>query len=107
MYNDEELEDELSYSNYSSQRKIEYDKFLKEQAITLKLGETYLQESASWAKSHYKIIFVDDTIAVGIKVWCGIFNSDNKGCGTYEMFKANTGEKYNDSRLEYALKIIK
>jgi len=95
------LDDEL---DYLERRKLEYDKFLKERAIKLELGKTYLQESDSWAKMHYKIIFVDDHIAVGIKVWCGIYNSSSKGCGDYEMFKVSTGEKYNDGRLGYRLK---
>jgi hypothetical protein len=91
-----ELDDEL---DYLEKEKIKYNKFLKEQAIKLELNKTYLQESDSWAKMHYKIIFIDDHIAIGKKVYCGIYNSDKKNCGSYEMFKVSTGEKYNDSRL--------
>jgi hypothetical protein len=93
--------DELDYLD---KQKIEYEKFLKERAIKLELNKTYLQESDSWAKMHYKIIFIDDFIAIGKKVYCGIYNSSERNCGGYEMFKLQTGEKYNDSRLAYRLK---
>ena len=96
-----DLDDEL---DYLEREKIKYDKFLRESAIRLELGKTYLQESDSWAKRHYKIIFVDDKIALGIKVYCGIYNSSKQNCGSYEMFKVATGEKYNDIRLAYRLK---
>ena len=78
--------------------------FLENEAIRLELGKTYLQESDTWAKFHFKIIFVDDKIAVGIKVYCGIYESSTRNCGSYEMFKVATGEKYQDSRLAYRLK---
>ena len=94
-------DDEMEY--LKQQRRI-YEEFVKNDAIKLELGETYLQESSSWAKAHYKIVFIDNVIAVGIKTWCGIFNSNTKGCGTYGLFKAATGERYQDSRLCYRLK---
>jgi hypothetical protein len=96
-----DYEDEI---DYAERERLKYNKFLAEQAIKLELGKTYLQESDSWAKMHYKIIFVDDKIAVGLKVYCGIYNSSTKNCGSYEMFKVSTGEKYQDSRLCYRLK---
>lgn len=99
----DENEEEM---DYLEKRKLEYDKFLKERAIKLELGQTYLQESDSWAKMHYKIIFVDEKIAVGLKVYCGIYNSSTQNCNSYEMFNVNTGEKYNDDRLCYRLKKI-
>jgi hypothetical protein len=96
-----DLQDELDYLD---KEKLKYEKFLKERAIKLELNKTYLQESDSWAKFHYKIIFVDEKIAVGLKVYCGIYDSNTRGCGRYEMFNVNTGEKYQDSRLCYRLK---
>ena len=99
----EDYDDELSYSE---KRETKYNEFLKNDAIKLELDKTYLQESDSWAKMHYKIIYVNDKIAVGVKVWCGIYNSDTRNCGKYEMFKVDTGEKYQDSRLEYRLKYL-
>lgn len=90
--------------DYLEKQKIAYKEFLKNDAIKLELNKTYLQESDSWAKMHYKIIFVNNDIAIGIKVFCGIYNSDKKNCGNYEMFNVNTGERYNDSRLCYRLK---
>lgn len=106
---DQDLQDELDYDelDYLDREKLKYNKFLKEDAIKLELNKTYLQESDSWCKAHYKIIFVDGYIAVGIKVYCGIYNSNTEGCGNYEMFKVNTGEKYQDNRLAYRLKEIK
>jgi hypothetical protein len=102
MNYDDDIVEEL---DYLEREKIKYNKFLKEEAIKLELGKTYLQESSSWAKMHYKIVFVDDKIALGIVVYCGIYNSTNRGnCGEYEMFKVTTGEKYSDCRLEYRLK---
>ncbi len=96
-----DYDDEL---DYLEREKIKYNKFLKSDAIKLELGKVYLQESDRWAKMHYKIIFVDDYIALGQKVYCGIYNSSKQNCGSYEMFKVNTGEKYQDSRLCYRLK---
>lgn len=90
--------------DYLEQREIEYKKFLKERAIKLELNKIYLQESDSWAKMHYQIVFVDDKIALGKKIYCGIYNSNTQNCGSYEMFNVNTGEKYNDCRLAYRLK---
>jgi hypothetical protein len=98
MYN---YSDEIEYLE---RERIKYEKFLEEQAIKLELNKTYLQESDSWAKMHYKIIFIDNNIAVGKVVYCGIYNSTSKGnVGKYELFRANTGEKYQDSRLSYRL----
>lgn len=96
----------MSYDDemdYLEKERMIYNDFLKNNALELEIGKTYLQESSSWSKMHYKIIFIDDKIAVGVKVWCGIYNSKTQGCGTYEMFKAKTGEKYNDNRLCYRL----
>lgn len=45
------IDDEMDYLD---KRKLTYDKFLKENAIALKLGEIYLQESDSWAKNTIK-----------------------------------------------------
>ena len=53
---------------------------------------------------HYKIIFINEDIAIGKKVYCGIYNSSTQNCNSYEMFVASTGEKYQDARLEYRLK---
>lgn len=95
-----DFDDDLSYSELE---KIKYNNFLKNDSIKLELNKTYLQESDSWAKMHYKIIFIDDFIAIGKKVYCGIYNSSTQNCGNYEMFKVSTGEKYEDSRLCYRL----
>lgn len=94
-------EDELDY--WEKERSI-YADFLKNDALKIELGKTYLQESDSWARKHFKIVFVDDKIAVGIVVYCGIYNSNVKNCGNYQLFKVGTGEKYQDSRLCYRLK---
>ena len=96
--------DDQDEIDYLEKERMIYNEFLKNEAIRLELGKTYLQESSSWAKMHFKIIFCDDVIAVGLKVYCGIYNSSTRGCGTYEMFKVKTGEKYNDSRLCYRLR---
>lgn len=92
--------------DYLEREKIKYKEFLKNDAIKLVKNEVYLQEASTWAKSHYKIIFVDDVVALGKKVFCGIYNSNTKNCNSYELFKVETGEKYLDSRLEYRLKKI-
>lgn len=88
---------------YLEEKRIEHEKWIKEKSIKLELGQVYLQQPYKWAKKHYKIVFVDDTIAVGIVVYDGIYNSTTRGCGGRELFNVNTGEKYQDSRLEYAL----
>lgn len=96
-----DLDDEL---DYEEKEKLKYEKFLKERAIKLELNKVYLQESDSWCKMHYQIIFIDGNVAMGKKVYCGIYNSSTRNCNSYEMFKVSTGEKYNDSRLCYRLK---
>lgn len=96
-----DFDDEL---DYLEKKELEYKTFLKERAIKLELNKVYLQESDSWAKMHYQIIFVDDNIAVGKKVYCDIYNSAVKNCNSYELFNVKTGEKYQDSRLCYRLK---
>lgn len=98
MYNEE-----LECLEYLEERRIKYLKWKEEKSIKLELGKMYLQTSNSWTKKHYKIIFVDDKIALGKKVWCSICNSINENCGEYELFLKETGEKYQDNRLCYAL----
>ena len=88
---------------YLEKKRREYEKWVKEKSIKLEIGCIYLQEPMSWAKKHYKIVFMDDTIAVGVVVYDGIYNSTTKGCGERELFKVDTGEKYHDPRLNYAL----
>lgn len=90
--------------DYEEQERIKYAKFLQERAIKLELNKVYLQESDSWAKMHYQIIFIDGDTAMAKKVYCGIYSSDTRNCGSYEMFKVSTGEKYQDGRLCYRLK---
>lgn len=97
---DNDLLDEI---DYLEQRKIQYNKWKAEKSIKLELGKTYLQESDSWAKRHFLIVFIDDKIAIGKQVWCGIYNSNTKGCNDYEIFLKDTGERYQDGRLAYAL----
>lgn len=96
--------DDQDEMDYLEQERVKYEKFLKNDATKLELGKTYLRESSSWAKAHYKIIFVNEDIAVGVKVYCGIYKSTKLGCGEYDMFKVKTGERYGDSRLGYRLK---
>lgn len=96
--------DDNDQRDYLEEQRAKYNEFLKNEAIKLELNKTYLQESDSWAKKHFKIVLVDDNVAVGVVVWCGIYNSNRKGCGGYELFNVKTGEKYSDSRLTYRLK---
>jgi len=96
-----DFDDEL---DYHEKKELEYKKFLQEKAIKLELNKVYLQESDSWCKMHYQIIFIDGDTAMAKKVYCDIYKSNTKGCGSYEMFKVSTGEKYQDGRLCYRLK---
>jgi hypothetical protein len=96
MYEDDNYE-------YIEQRRLEYEKWVKEKSIRLEVGKTYLQKSASWAIKHYKILSADNIVALGIVVYCGINNSKIRGCGEYALFRVNTGEKYQEPRLNYAL----
>ena len=89
--------------DYIEQRRLEYEKWVKESSIKLELGKTYLQRVESWAIKHYKIIHMDDIIAVGVVVYCGVYNSKTRGCGEYQLFKVSTGEKYQDRGFNYAL----
>lgn len=61
--------------------------------IKLEVGKVYRQISDTWAEKHYKIIFVDNKIALGISVFNKI---SNKFIGDYEMFYVNDGFKHND-----------
>lgn len=89
--------------DYLEQKQKEYEKWVKEKSIRLELGKIYLQAAFPWAEKHYKIVSIDGDVALGKVVYCGIYKSRTMGCGEYEMFKVNTGEKYHDSRLNYAL----
>ena len=92
--------DELEYLE---QKRLEYEKWVKEKSIKLEVGKTYMQKAHNWAIKHYKILTVEGKVALGVVVYCGIHNSTTKGCGEYALFRADTGEKYQESRLNYAL----
>lgn len=94
--------DEDEYE-YLERRKLEYEKWVKEKSIKLEVGKTYLQKAYPWAMRHYKILSIEGRVAVGIVVYCGIHDSKIKGCGEYALFRVDTGEKYQESRLTYAL----
>ena len=89
--------------DYLEQKRLEYEKWVKEKSIKLELGKTYSQKPFAWAERHFKIISIDGGVAMGKVVYCGIYESTTRGCGEYELFIVNTGEKYQDSRLNYAL----
>lgn len=68
----------------------------------IELGKVYKQEAYSWATKHYKIIFIDGEIAVGISVFDKI---SNKYIGDYCLFYAKDGFKYHDTtRPNYRLR---
>jgi len=87
------------YNDYVERREKELQ-WIKEHGIKIELNKIYRQESDSWCKKHYKIIFVDDKIAVGISTYNQI---SREFIGDYELFNKNTGMKYNDSRRAYRL----
>lgn len=89
--------------DYIEQRRLEYEKWVKEKSIRLEVGKTYLQKAYSWAIKHYKIISIEGVVALGVVTYCGIHNSNTKGCGEYALFRVATGEKYQENRLNYAL----
>lgn len=93
----------MDEDEYLERRKLEYEKWVKEKSIKLEVGKTYLQKSYSWAIKHYKIISIEGIVALGRCVYDGIWNSKTKGCGKYELFVVATGERYQESRLNYAL----
>ena len=88
---------------YIKQRRMEYENWVKEKSIKLEVGKTYLQKAYNWAIKHYKIITIEGPIALGVVTYCGIHNSNTKGCGEYTLFRVDTGEKYQEGRLNYAL----
>jgi hypothetical protein len=84
------LDDECTWKEYLSSLDIP----------TLKLGHTYIQSKGSWGEKHFKIIFIDDKIAVGL---C-IFNKISpKFIGNYAMFSVASAFKYQDTRPDYRL----
>lgn len=89
--------------DYIEQERLKYEKWVKEKSIKLEVGKTYLQAPFDWSKKHYKIIFVDDIVAIGVVVYCDIYKSKTRGCGERQLFRVDTGEKYQDRRLNYAL----
>lgn len=60
--------------------------------IQLELGGVYIQAKGTWHETHFKIVFVDDKIAVGIAVKGGA----NLSTGRYELFYKSNGFKYDD-----------
>ena len=70
--------------------------------ISLKIGETYVQSKGTWHEAHYKIIFQDDRISLGVIVYSAI---GDIAIGDYCLFWTNSGFKYNDNRIaSYQLK---
>lgn len=61
--------------------------------IRLEVGKIYQQESESWCKKQYKILFVDDKIAIGISIHNTI---SDRYIGEYCLFYVDNGFKYND-----------
>ncbi len=72
----------------------------------LELNKVYKQLSSSWAEKHYKIIYQDDHISLGICIFNAI---SNKFIGDYELFNTKDGFRYSDTRYNYRLleKVIK
>lgn len=69
--------------------------------IRLEVGKVYQQESELWCHKQYKILYIDNHIAVGI---CVANSISNRFIGDYEMFYVNDGFKYNDTlRPNYRL----
>jgi len=70
------------------------------------LGGVYAQESHSWAKTQFKIVFIDDKIAVGVEISPKFPLVSSKL--DYCLFCSSglfTGWKYNDTnRPEYRLR---
>jgi hypothetical protein len=88
------------YSEYLN-NEISFSEFLSSLSLVKpELGETYKQASGSWSEKHYKIIYLNDDIAVGVSVFNKI---SNKFIGDYSLFNAKTGFTYSDARPEYRL----
>lgn len=69
--------------------------------IKLEVGKTYVQAKETWHEKHYKIIFSDAKIAIGVVVYNAI---SDEFLGDYELFNVNNGFKYQDSqRPDYRL----
>jgi hypothetical protein len=103
MNYDDDLNDEV---DYLERRRLERKKYVEENAIKLEVNKTYLDDHTSWAKRHFKILHIENDIALGIKTWCGIYNSNTKNCGQYSLFNANTGELYENGSLYWILKKV-
>lgn len=76
--------------------------------MRLKLNKIYANNIGLFDETHYKIIFMNDDIAVGQSVWVKFDPKLEYGC-RYMIFNNNKkskcyGEKYYDGRLEYKLK---
>lgn len=83
-----------SYSDYLDcvcTREQYYKQF---NPIGLEINKLYVQHRGDWQESIYKIIFLDDKIAVGLKVKSKVRLS----VGEYCLFESKTGFKYNDPR---------
>ena len=79
--------------------KEEYFQYYK--SIKLKLYNTYIQHPKQWNENVYKIIFINDNIALGVSI-------SGLRVGYYELFNVDTGFKYQDlARPEYRLIEIK
>jgi hypothetical protein len=61
--------------------------------IKLELGKVYIQDKGSWSEKHYKIIFMEDEIALGVSVYNAI---GDRFIGDYVLFYLENGFKYKD-----------
>jgi hypothetical protein len=71
-------------------------------SVVPQLGSVYTQCPNQWDESEYKIIFTDDTIAVGVEV-SGL-SIKVGGKGSYCLFYSSglyTGWKYQDTSRPY------
>jgi hypothetical protein len=71
-----------------------------DQLIKPELGKTYIQNKGHWAEMHFKIIFSNEKVALGVCIYNKI---SEKFIGDHCLFDVNNGFIYHDTRPEYRL----
>lgn len=75
---------------------ITREDYLANFTMALKVGSTYIERQDSTTEKHFKIIFVDDKVAIGVCTKCLYWNKETEFIGEYELYHVNTGLRYND-----------
>ena len=75
---------------------ISRDEYLKHFTTRLEVGKTYVERQDSTTEKHFKILFTDSKIAIGVCAKCLYRGNETNFTGEYCLYHVDTGLKYQD-----------